>query len=506
MKKFSVLFLGIILIFVMIGCSNFSTATPTTTSIPQISSTETSSMSLLSTPTNISVTANVITFNEVENATKYRVFIYDATEQLAGEYNITNNFDLSLLIGLGSYTLRLIATGPQYLDSEFSEQVSFSIVSPNQTNLLEGADMNNFEYIRWLGRTFYDEVKEAKYFYFTASGFEVAFYGTELKVTLIATKYSDVNHQAYVVALVDGEEDPTKGEVIVLNQAEAEYTLASGLENGYHKVKLLKRSEAIDSDTAVKKVTTDGYFTTPPLAKSFKLQFIAASSSTGYGNLGSPTVDKTSGNSDGLRAFAYLTSFLLDSEISIFSASGWGVTRGWNTSGQINEIENIPNGFLYTAIDASNKVLTGNGKWNISNYVPDVLVVNLGTNDFNASGYSSMTLENKLALVERFKTDYTNFLVLLNNMYPNAKIIVAYGLMNEQKNLETPTLEIVSDANTTIGKEVVYSFVMEGAGTLGNPYGSNSHPNVQTSMNVAEDLAAFISTLTGREVLREMID
>jgi hypothetical protein len=73
---------------------------------------------------------------------------------------------------------------------------------------------------------------------------------------------------------------------------------------------------------------------------------------------------------------------------------------------------------------------------------------------------------------------------------------VAYGLMNEQSNLEGPTLEVINQANLQIGSTVVYPFLMEGAGTLGNPYGSNYHPNVQTSMNVAEDLAALISSLT----------
>ena len=133
-------------------------------------------------------------------------------------------------------------------------------------------------------------------------------------------------------------------------------------------------------------------------------------------------------------------------------------------------------------------------------------MVNLGTNDFNASSYTSKTELQKAEIEERFKTDYTDFLVLLNNMYPNAVIIVAYGLMNEQNLLEDFTLEIIDDANDEIGEVKVYAFEMEGAGTNSNPYGSSYHPNVQTSMNVAEALAELISTITGREIVREMID
>ncbi len=525
MKKFFLFVTGILFIMIFVACDNVSTttstttlsttstttetttqSTTTTTESTTSTTTETTTLSQLSMPTNIQVIDNTITFDVVANAEKYRIRIFDSTDTLVGEYNISNGFDLSLLLAYGTYSYQLWATANNYLASEKTEKTNFEIMNPNQTNILEGSEMNNLEYIRWLGRTYYDEVEEAKYFYFTASGFEIAFYGTELKVTLKASNYNNTGKQPYVVALVDGEEDPTQGTTFILNQEEAEYTIVSGLEYGYHTVKLLKRSEAIDSDTAVKAINTDGYFTTPPQAKSFSIQFIAASSSTGFGNLGTVNESKTSANSDGLRAFAYLTTFLLDSEISIFSASGWGVSRGWNTSGNISETQNIPNAFEYTAIDASNYVFTEGGKWDISNFVPDVIVVNLGTNDFNASNYRTMSTLDKLALEERFYNDYTDFLVLLNNMYPDAFIIVAYGLMNEQTLLEDITLEIINGANATIGETKVYAFEMEGAGTLGNPYGCSYHPNVQTSMNVAESLADFISSITGRAVVREMIE
>ena len=235
------------------------------------------------------------------------------------------------------------------------------------------------------------------------------------------------------------------------------------------------------------------------------MQFIAASSSTGYGNLGSLAEAKSTANSHGLLGFAYLTGYLLDAEVNIFSASGWGVSRGWNTGGAISETQNIPAAYEYYAIDASNRVVTEQGKWDHSDYIPDVVVVNLGTNDFNASGYNSMSAENKALLEARFIQDYTTFLIKLNNWYPNAVIIVAYGLMGEANTLEDFTLSAVDLANDEIGREAVHPFIMEAAGTAPNAFGSGYHPNVGTSKNVAEDLAALINELTGREVVRTMI-
>ncbi len=517
MKKLTLLFLSMFFITVLAACTETTiistteeTTTQTTLQTTELTTTQetttvTTTLEKLLTPLNATVVDNILTFDEVTGANRYRIALYDDNQNLVGEYNITSGFNLALLLSVGTYTFQIKATGSGYQDSDYTESVGFEIVDPNRTNLLAGEDMNDQTFLRWFGRTYYNENEAAKYFYFTASGFELAFFGTELKVTFKAANYANTSKQPYLVILIDGEEDPTKGTTIILDQAEAEYTLVTGLEDGYHTVKVLKRNEAIDSEVAVKGISTDGYFTDPPQAKSFRIQYIAASSSTGFGNLGTVSEAKTSANSHGLLAYAYLSSYLLDAEPSIFAASGWGVSRGYNTGGNTSATQNIPYGFEYFAIDSSNYVFQAPGKWDITNFIPDVIVVNLGTNDFNASGYRNMDETEQAALEQEFITNYTAFLLLLNNMYPNAKIIVAYGLMNEQLLLEDFTLQIIDDANEEIGSTVIYPFEMEGAGTNGNPYGCSYHPNVKTSMNVAEALAELISSITGRQIVRDMI-
>lgn len=511
MKKFTTLVISLFLLMTFVSCEDTKSTTLTTedsmTSLiettQQLTTQSTTQLPTLDTPTNLLVSDNIVTFDAVEHATKYRLTIYDDTEDLVGEYNVVSGFDLSLLLAYGTYHCILKATAPNYHDSVPTTEYQFSIINLSSINLLEGTEMNNQEYIRWMGRTYYSETESVKYFFFTASGFEVAFFGTSLEFTVTATNCLIQSKQPHLVVLIDGEEDPTNGTLYVLNEAENTITI-SGLTDGYHTIKVLKRSEASDSDTALKSIETDGYFVMPPQQKAFKVQYIAASSSTGYGNLGAVNESKTTANSNGLLAYAYLTSYLLDAETSIFSASGWGVSRGWNTGGRISETQNIPNAYVHIAIDDSNAVFT-EGTFDFTDYTPDVLVVNLGTNDFNASSYSSMSAEDKSAVEETFVTDYVNFLVVLNNMYPNAKIIIAYGLMNEAPTLGDITLQVVSEANDAIGSTIVYDFLMESAGSNGNPFGCGYHPNVNTGMNVAEDLAALISQITGREVLRDMI-
>jgi hypothetical protein len=480
--------------------------TSSTTLLPTTSTTTmTSTQPTLSSVSGIQIEGSIITFESVPSATKYRLYVYDTQDQLVKEFFVSSGFDLLLLLEPGTYRFSIKATAPGFNDSSITYPLEQAIFDKNAVSVLSEELLNDPTKIRFIGRTYYNDQDATRFFFFTASGFEVTFYGTELKAIFKASNSSNLSKQAYLVVFIDGEEDPTKGTTIVLNQNIEEYTLVSGLPEGFHTVKVLKRSEAIDSNTSLMQLSTDGIFSTPPLAKNFRIQYIAASSSTGYGNLGSSSVSKSSANSHGLLAFAYLTSYLLDAETSIFSSSGWGVSRGYNTGGAINETQNIPAAYQYFAINDANTVFTTPGTWNHSDYVPDVVVVNLGTNDFNSSGYNSMNTEQKAALVSRFIADYSAFLVLLNNQYPNAVIIVAYGLMGEASTLGGFTNQAIQLANQTIGETVCVPFQMEAAGTAPNPYGSNYHPNVGTSMNVAQALATLIHTLTGREITREMI-
>ncbi len=84
-----------------------------------------------------------------------------------------------------------------------------------------------------------------------------------------------------------------------------------------------------------------------------------------------------------LRDYAYLTAKELDAEYRVFSQSGWGVCNTW---------DNNPNGALpkyYRQIcglmkSDMNEELGGNENFDFSSWQPDVIVVNLGTNDASA--------------------------------------------------------------------------------------------------------------------------
>ena len=525
MKKPFLILLSVLWILTSLACTGTTTTataltatTTVTTTLPTtvttvtttvVTTTTTTILDAVAVPTGLSVTANILEFDAVANAQRYQISIRALGAETSREYFVTAGFNLAMLLDYGIYLLRIRTVAvPGYRDSEWSEEITIDLFDPDTTNLLEAEDMNDYRYVKWLGRTRYDEGSDCRYLYYTASGFEVGFYGTELTAVLKATNYDNIYKRPFIVILIDGEENPLAGRAVSLKAAETTLALVTGLDEGYHTVKVLKRSEALESDVALKSLSTDGRFSAPDETKALKIQFIGDSSLTGYGNLAtSVTTTKSTTNSDGLLDFAYLTSYMLDAEFSIVASSGWGISRGWNTpGGAIDEIENIPNAFDYVAIDGTNHVRTDWGKWDQSDFDPDVIVITLGTNDFNAPAYDNMNETDKAALRERFVADYVAFLVRLNNLFPGVPIIVAYGIMADAWRIGSSELAAVAQANAAIGETAVYALEMPAGGTLGQVFGSDYHPSAGTHVLAANALTNLIVALTGALKVRDNVD
>jgi hypothetical protein len=508
MKKLQVLLLTLLLTIAFAGCQMTSATTTTTTTTTQ-TTTVTTTKTELAIPGNLHIVDNVVTFDTVPNATKYRIAATDIETSEVSEYFVTSGFNLFLLLAEGNYVFQIKAIGGGlFADSAYSASIEAEIADPNRTSALEATALNDFQFIRWHGRTWYDEVNARNYFFFTASGFEISFYGTELEVTFFATNTLIVGKRAYLNVLVDGNENPLEAATLILDQPTKTIKVVEGLEEGFHTVKILKRSEAQDSDTAVTKIETDGYLTAPPQPKALQIQVVAASSSTGYGNLALGVNEaRSTANSHGLLGFAYIAAYMLDADISIFASSGWGVTRGWNTNGQISATQTLVAAYEYVGINAVNTVFTAGGRWDHTDYIPDVLILNMGTNDFNAPNnpaYDAMTPAQKQVLIDAFVATYVQFILNLRNYYPDAYIIVGYGLMGDSAKLGVPSQTIVTQCSAVTNR--VYIFQMEAAGTNGNTFGSGYHPNVGTHLNVAQALADFITEITGVEQVRDNID
>ena len=90
--------------------------------------------------------------------------------------------------------------------------------------------------------------------------------------------------------------------------------------------------------------------------------------------------------------------------------------------------------------------------WDFSRYIPDVVCINLGTNDTSTPGYDTDRLYNA----------YLAFHKTVRNNYPKAKIVWLTGCMlhGESLSLVKNTLDRLSDTLHKAGDLEVYRFDM----------------------------------------------
>ena len=481
MKKLFILFFGLISLFAVASCGQSNK---------------------LATPTNFQISDNVASWDAVEGAEKYRLHITNdngvdlkrivnkGTTQKMETYNLD----------LGIYQVEVQALAPassNMEDSDYSAPVQYEVKAPEYPVLasISGADLIDNDYVKWQGRTSYNEELGVNMIYHSASSFEVKFTGTKVTLDLYATKYNDSRYKPYAVIIVDNDYNnrfrfpltKKNNEVIISDvisvngqgiNNEANGT-STGLKNDgkVHTISVYKSTESTNSHMGLKSISTDGSFIPEIEVKERLIEFIAASSSTGHGNLAS-SGEQSTANSDCMQAFSYLTARALDADISIYSASGWGVKRSkWTQPDQ-----NLYDAYKYVDFYSTER-------WDVTTYTPDVIVINLGTNDYSYINDNTTPAE-KAKRMEDFINQYVDFLNYLSSAYPNCKIIVFYGLMNEGKEIYDPTdriVELAQQSNPTIAKIQV----------SGDGKGINGHPSVASHKQVAEQLIAKIKVEMG---------
>ena len=465
--KTSYLFLIMVLAMILIGCEMGGSQGGST----------------VKTPTDFAINDTIISFTEVTGATKYRLEIRSTSD--AGEVlrrYVENGDDLnSLNIPEGEYMIKIQAINANGKESEYTEELPYKQKDLYAVSSIEGAKLIDGNYVKWMGRTSYSDTTKVNTMYYTAAGFEVKVQKLEeeltLSATLTATNYANNDKRPYMVFVLDNDFD----NAITLSLTQASQNIQIIGEGGFevsdnlvHVVSVYKRSESIDSHVGLKALATSGRFIAGVTYKERKIEMIAASSSTGYGNLSNTT--KTTANSDGLKAFAFLTAQALNAEINIVSASGWGISASrWTSPNTINMHDR------YKYVDVFSDEL-----WDTNRFIPDVIITNFGTNDLSYINIAANDTE-KAARRENFIATYVDFLKNLHQTYPNAQIIILYGLMNESGVYDDHT-EIYNRAVELVPNLVMYKI-------NGDAQGYNSHPSVASHRQIADTLIANIKGL-----------
>jgi lysophospholipase L1-like esterase len=302
-------------------------------------------------------------------------------------------------------------------------------------------------------------------FGWSSSGFVARFLGTRLDVRLRDTAGLNLFQ-----VFVDGQ--PTLPLATRANQER--YTLVAGLAEGEHEVMLVKRTEGrVGEVQLLGFVTTEGGAMLAPLpGPSRRIELIGDSITAGYGNEGadehcrfSPTTENET------TTYGALTSRALGAEHSTVAWSGK----------TIEGVAQIYDRALPTRADS---------RWDSSAWVPDAVVINLGTNDLTIGDRRDTFVQSYLKLLDRVRA-----------LYPKALIVCAVGPM--LTDTYPPGKQTLSHARAYVGaavhakkqagdEHVVYlEFPTQ---DIGNGYGCDYHPSKKTHELMAERLTTLLRT------------
>ena len=303
----------------------------------------------------------------------------------------------------------------------------------------------------------------------------VAFTGTGLNVKLRDSGTS------FFSVVVDGG----KATSLSTSAAAQTYTVASGLAGGDHTVVLTKRTESVFGTVQLLSVSpVDGALRAAPPGAGRRIEYVGDSITCGLGDLGDgPMCRSSASTEDETVAYGALAAASLQAEGSVLAYSGIGVLVSPTSAA-------MPTMFLRALPDDPTPL----AREELGRAPPDVVVVNLGTNDF-ARGDPGPQFER--AMVDFLGDE-------LRGRYPNAYIICALSPMLTDA-LPTSPMER-SKARVSLQSAVQrrrasgdarVSYLEFDEQTADDGYGCDVHPSLKTHRQMAAKLVSAIRGLTG---------
>lgn len=281
----------------------------------------------------------------------------------------------------------------------------------------------NWDNVRPLGRTWPKD--DSLWLAFSASGAEFAFRGTECKIVLAGDdRAADANeccNHARVAIELDGRR------VVDVMMDAAEKAISLTAEAGEHIVRVVKLSETAMSTCGIRSIEAEDI--RPTAQKERFIEFIGDSITCGYGmDDENPAHHFVTGTEDAARAYAYRTAQALDADYSLVSISGYGIISGYTaTAEEPVTAQLIPDyyeklGFSYGVYEGD---VPQDFRWDFTARQPDLIVINLGTND------DSYCLDHE-DRQQHFCDAYVRFLMAVRRCNPGAKLLCTLGIMGDR--------------------------------------------------------------------------
>ena len=323
--------------------------------------------------------------------------------------------------------------------------------------------------IKYIGRI---EDSDPNFIKFSYPGVQIrtGFTGTSLEMMCKL-------HSGYFMAEIDGGE-PFKISFI----GNTVTNLARDLSDGTHQAVITYIGEGYENVPEFHGFFVDKGKTLAPAAPlpKHKIEFIGNSITCGYGiEANSEAEHYEEKTANFYYTYAARTARNLDAQAVVVARSGIGVYRSYNgpkTGDKVNMNTEYPYTLLYN----------DKHPWDFSRYTPELVCINLGTNDTSTQGADSTLLVN----------GFKNLYHQVRSHYPQAKIVLLCGCMmsGEQLRSAKEALDTTLSYAQQQGDKEVYRFdFTPHDGSLG--YGADWHPSMRQHEKMANELTPYLKKL-----------
>jgi lysophospholipase L1-like esterase len=284
----------------------------------------------------------------------------------------------------------------------------------------------------------------------------------------------DGGNENYFEVLVDGQEQPR----VATTSGRKKVPIVSGLSDAAHDITIWRRTEADDYAPTQFFGLDFGSGTLLPIAEPpHKLEVIGDSITCGYGDEGQgPNCHFSFDTENDYLAYGSVAARELDADLYTECWSGKGMYR--NNGGDMTDT--IP--VIYPRAIPTDTSSTWGFSW-----VPDAVIIDLGTNDFSPGDPG-----------QPFVNAYEAFVATLRTHYPNAYVFLIIGPMLSGDTLTTAQgyLDQVVQARKDAGDTRVQQILVDTQDSA-NGLGCDYHPTVKTHDVMGKALAAAMKPVLG---------
>ncbi len=268
--------------------------------------------------------------------------------------------------------------------------------------------------------------------------------------------------------------------VIKSSEGKKRVTVFDSFVLHYGTVKVIKLSESRKS--AVLKV--EGIILDkeariyPTDNRKVRIEFIGDSMTCGYGVEDcNPENSYKVSTQNALKAYPFLTAEETRADFQVVAYSGYGLLTGFGKEEKCPE-ETVPEYYERIAKLEDGTVYD---KWDFSNDHPDIVVINLGTNDM---GYCN-TPDKK----SEFYYAYIEFIKSVRRSHPYAEILCMFGIMGND--LSSTIQDAVYNYSYDYRDEKIHFSEFEKMSEQ-DGYGANYHPSAITHQKVSMELVRVL--------------